>query len=206
MKRINYEKIIPDSVGPKLAHHGFKYDKTQSYPPQGQYSFIRNYWCTSQRVGIGPIEYDLETVETGISENNDSPTEVPQDLLLIQEPGFRLWLSNRYLLAVLQSEHRGVELYPNRGILFDTEPPSTGEDFIKKLKAGPPFRPGKALPNWWEFHGEDDLRRVLEQMVEMIVTDGLDWFEEQVADVRRYHGKLDKRRLDARKVEESEST
>ena len=205
MKEINYERIIPNHVGPKLAHHGFKYDETQSYPPQGQYSFIRNYWCASQRVGIGPIEYDVETVETGISENNDSPTEVPQALLLNKEPGFRLWLSNRYLLAVLQSEHRSVDLFPKQGILFDTEPPSNTEDFIKKLKAGPPLQPGKALPNWWEFHGEDDLLRVLDHIVQIIVTDGLKWFEEQIADVRRHHEKLDKRRLAGRKVKESGS-
>jgi hypothetical protein len=145
-------------------------------------------------------------VETGRSQNNDSPTEVPPASLLIQEPGFRLWLSGNYLTAVLESEHRSVDLFPNQGILFDTEPPSSSEDFIMKLKAGPPFQPGKALPNWWEFRGEDDLRRVLDQMVEMIVVDGLDWFEKQVADLRRYHEKLDKRRLDARKVRESEST
>lgn len=206
MKEINYERIIPNHVGPKLARHGFKYDETQSYPPQGDYSFARTYWGTSQRISIGPIQYDVETIETGISQNNDSPTEVPRALLLVQEPGFRLWLSNKYVLANLQSEHRGVDLYPNQGILFDSEPPSNTEDFIQKLKAGPPFQPGKALPNWWEFHGEVDLRLVLDQIVQMIVTDGLDWLDGQIADVRRHHEKLDKSRLAARKVRESGST
>lgn len=194
MKKINYESIIPNSVGPKLAHHGFKYDETQSHPPQGHYSFTRDYWCTSQCVSIGPIEYDLETVEVGIAKNNDFPTEIPQSLLLNQEVGFRLWLSNKYIKAVLRSEHRGVDLVPNQGIVWDTEPPSNDEDFIKRLTAGPPFQAGKALPTWWEFHGEDDLRRVLSEIVKTIVTDGLEWFDRQVIDIRRYHEKLDRRR------------
>jgi hypothetical protein len=203
MKEINYERIIPNHVGPKLAHHGFKYDATESSPPQGHYSFTRSYWGTLQRVSIGPIEYDVETVGTVRSQNDDFPTEVPQSLLLIQEPGFRLWLSNKYLTAVLESEHRSVDLFPNQGILFDAEPPSTTEDFVKRLKADPPPQPGEKLPTWWEFHGEDDLRRVLDQMVQMIVTDGLDWFEEQIVDIRRYHEKLDEKRLAARKSKES---
>jgi hypothetical protein len=43
MREINYKKTIQNRVGPKLAYHGFKYDETQSYPPQGQYSFTRTY-------------------------------------------------------------------------------------------------------------------------------------------------------------------
>src|SRR4051812_8048970 len=105
MKIINYERIIPNSVGPKLAYHGFKYDEAESYPPQGHYSFTRNYWCTSQHVSIGPIEYDAETVEVAIATNNDFPVEVPQSLLLNQEVGFRLWLSNKYITAMLRSEY-----------------------------------------------------------------------------------------------------
>ena len=194
MKKINYERIIPNFVGPKLAHHGFKYDDTQSYPPQGHYSFTRTYWCTSQGISIGPIEYDVETVEVGISQNNDSPTEVPRALLLIQEPGFRLWLSNKYVLATLQSDHRGVDLVPNQGIDCDFELPSNTDDFVKRLKTGPPFQPGRPLPTWWEFYGEDDLRRVLSEIVRITVTEGLDWFDHQVTDIRRYHEKLDRRR------------
>ena len=195
MKPINYEKIIPNHVGPKLAFYGFKYDEDQSYPPQGHYSFTRNYWGTSQRVSICPVEYDFETVGIGRTRNNDSPSEVPRSLLLIQEPGFRLWLSNRFVTAVLESEHRSVDLVPHQGIAFNTETPADTDEFKTKLTTGPSFQAGEVLPTWWEFAGEDELRQVLDQIVQMIVTDGLRWFEERVADVRRYHEKLDRRRL-----------
>jgi len=201
MKKINYEGIIPPFIGPKLAYHGFEYDQNRSYPPQGHYSFTRNYWCTSQCVALGPIEYDAETVEVGIAQNADFPTEVPQSLLLNQETGFRLWLSNKYILASLQSEHRGVDLGPNQGIIWKTEAPANNEEFVSRLKAGPAFQPGRVLPTWWEFNGEDGLRRVLSEIVQITVTDGLEWFDRQVRDVRRHHEKLDLRRQAVKKRE-----
>src|SRR5207237_4212896 len=99
------------------------------------------------------------------------------------------------ITAVLESEHRSVDLVPQQGIAFDPEPPADAAEFRMKLTTGPSFRPGQVLPTWWEFEGEDELRRVLDEIVQLIVADGLRWFENQVADVRRYHEKLDRRRL-----------
>ena len=84
---------------------------------------------------------------------------------------------------------------PHQGIAFNTETPADTDEFKTKLTTGPSFQAGEVLPTWWEFAGEDELRQVLDQIVQMIVTDGLRWFEERVADVRRYHEKLDRRRL-----------
>jgi len=197
-KPINYEEIIPNWIGPKLAFYGFKYDKDSSYPPQGHYSFRRTYWGTCQRVSICPVEYDFETVGIGRTLNNDDPSEVPRSLLLIKEPGFRMWLSNKFVTAVLESEHRSVDLVPHQGIAFDTEPPADTEEFKTKLKTGPSFQAGQALPTLWEFQGESDLKRVLDDIVQMIFVQGLPWFENQVADIRRHHEKLDQRRLGAK--------
>ena len=196
MKTIDYTSIIPNSVGPRLAYHGFKYDEAQSYPPQYQYSFSRTYWCKRQSVSIAPVEYDVEDIAAVKSQNHDFPTEVPRELLRIQEPEFRLWLSNKYILGVLESEPRCVNLLPGQGI--DTEP-FDAEEIMNSVKTNPSLQPGQRLPMWWEFHSEDDLRRVLDEMVQIILTDGLDWFEQQIADVRRYHEKLDRRRLASRK-------
>lgn len=77
---INYERIIPAVVGPKLAYHGFRYDATSSYPPQGDYTFSRSYWCSTQRVSIGPLEYDFEEAKAVISREEDFPTEVAGSL------------------------------------------------------------------------------------------------------------------------------
>jgi hypothetical protein len=42
----------------------------------------------------------------------DIPTEVPSELMLIKEPGYRLWLSNKYITAVLGHEYGGIEVTP----------------------------------------------------------------------------------------------
>jgi hypothetical protein len=191
MKRIKYDTLIPNCVGPRLAYHGFRYDEIQSYPPQGFCSFIRSYWCTSQRVSIGPIEYDVETVEVGIAQNNDSTTEVPPALLRIQEPGLRMWLSNKYITAVLESGNRIFDVLPNQPYLPETAFPPYKEN---GGVAFPELTHGEKLPLWWEFHGEGELRIVLNTIVKAILTDGLDWFDQQIIDVRRYHEKLDNRR------------
>src|ERR1700742_3915498 len=102
---IDYEHIVPAFVGPKLFFHGFKYDEGNSYPPQGDFRFTRNYWGTTQKILICPREYTLQDAQAVISRKEDFPTEVPRDLLLIREPGFRMWLSNKYLGATLYSQH-----------------------------------------------------------------------------------------------------
>lgn len=195
MKAINHEEIIPNHLGPKLAYHGFKYDEARSYPPQGQYSFTRTYWGVSQGLSISLIEYDVETVDIGRSKNNDSPTEVPQSLLRIQEPGFRLWLSNKFLTAVLHSASRGVDIVQHRGVASSFAPPANAKDPYKKLEAGHSFQLGQPLSTWWEFNGENELRRTLDEIVQIVLSQGLDWFEIQIADSRRRHQKLDQRRL-----------
>jgi hypothetical protein len=192
MTKVNYDKIVPGLVEPKLAYHGFRYDQNESYAPQGHYCFTRTYWCTTQRVSICPVEYDSSDIEIVLGQTDDTPTEVPQPLLLIREPGFRMWLSNKYILGVLECEHKSVNLLPNEGISnasFDVK------EIVKKLRTSPPPEAGQKLPTWWEFHGEDGLRRVLDEMVQIVVLNGLDWFEAQISDVRRHHEKLDRRRL-----------
>src|ERR1700752_2563344 len=187
---INYEHIVPAFVGPKLAYHGFKYDEKDSYPPQGDFVFSRSYWCKTQKVSIGPIDYDLEDAKDVISRGEDFPTEIPRELLLIREPGFRRWLSNRYLAAVLHCERGSVTLIPNLGIITpDTRP---GLDQSIGILRMPELN--RRLPTWWEFHGEDNLRRTLNSIVSIIVSQGLDWFEEDVVDIKRYHQKLERRR------------
>jgi hypothetical protein len=192
MKRIDYDRIIPNSLGPRLAYHGFKYDETESYPPQGNYCFTRNYWCTPQRVSLGPIEYDQKDIEAVLSRGKDRPTEVDPTLLLIKEPGFRLWLSNIYLNAVVESEYRGMVIVP-KGFVWPNAN-LNAEEFIKKLNEGSPPNPGEKIPSWWEFHGEDDLRRVLSEIADVVVTDGLEWLDAQVSEIRHRHELLDARR------------
>lgn len=191
---INYTRIIPSFVGPKLAYHGFKYDETNSYPPQGDFTFSRRYWCTTQSVSIGPLEYDFEEAKMVISRGEDFPTEVPTSLLLIKEPGFRLWLSNKYLNAVLESEHQSIKLVPDYGIFRHT---NTSIDNEMSANASEAFQRSH-LRTYWEFNGENDLRRTLSSIVAVVISQGLDWFEEQVADIKRHHEKLEQRRKSAK--------
>jgi hypothetical protein len=184
---INYKHIIPQFVGPKLAYHGFKCDEEHWYPPHGHFFFRRNYWCSTQRISICPLEYDTEEAKAVISRSEDFPTEVPTDLLLNRDPGTRLWLSNKYLTAVLQSESRVKYLTPDSNIAGNEPTPST------------PQR--DPVPNlWWQFHGEHGLQRTLSAIVLLIECEGLDWFEEQVVDIRRHHEKLERRRLKAKRT------
>jgi hypothetical protein len=192
MEKIDYDRIIPNALGPKLAHHGFKYDERESYPPQGEYCFSRSHLCTPQRVSIGLIQYDQEDVEAVIARGEDLPAEVDPSLLLIQEPGFRLWLSNIYLHAVVQSGYDGLEIVPKGFVRANDN--LDAEEFIKKLKESSPPKAGEKIPTWWEFHGEDDLRRVLSDIADIVVTDGLEWLESHVIEIRRHHEMLDRRR------------
>lgn len=198
MKKIDYTKVIHSFVKPKLAYHGFKYDEDGSYPPEGDFSFARTYWGKLQRVNIGPVQYDLEAVQAVTSQGTDSPTEVPKKLLRLKEPEFRMWLSNCYIIAVLEHENGGIHLFPNLSI-SETTQPFDPEEVVRRLRTTPQPAPGTKLPIFWEFQNEDDLRRVLSKIVRIIVTDGMEWFEQQVADIRRQHEKWDLRRNAAKK-------
>lgn len=59
------------------------------------------------------------------------------------------------------------------------------------------------LRTYWEFQGEDDLRRTLSSIAAVIVSQGLDWFEEQIVHVKRYHEKLERRRQSTKRGEPS---
>jgi hypothetical protein len=195
---IDYERIVPAILSPKFAYHGFKYDEVNSYPPQGDYGFSRSYWCASQTISICLVEYDREEAKAVISSGEDSPSEVPPPLLRIREPGFRLWLSNRYLTVALQSDNRTINLVPHHGIIRDTSESIINERLVR-VESKDLFRRNYALVYWWEFQGEADLRRTLNSIVTAILDHGLDWFEEQIADVKRYHQKLERRRQTAKR-------
>jgi len=183
MGRINYERIIPNSLGPRLAYHGFRYDESESYPPQGEFSFTRTYRCVPQRVSLGPIQYDREELEAVLAKGKDEPTEVDPSLLRIRETGFRLWLSNIFLNAVVQSEYLAHLIVP-KGFVWPNENLDAAE-FIENLAQSSPPKAGEKIATWWEFHGEEDLRRVLSEIAEVVVTDGLEWLNAQVVEDQR---------------------
>lgn len=188
---IDYTKVIRNCVGPKLAYHGFKYNEEKSHPPTGQYEFTRTYWGKLQHVSISRIQYNLEEERYLTGEGDDIPTEVPPKLMLIQEPDYRLWLSNRYISVLVGHEGGAIEV-TRRGIADYT--------IFKHLanmpddEAKPALRELRRKHLWWEFRNEVGLRTVLRDILEMVLTEGLEWFEHQVAESRRYYEKLDARR------------
>lgn len=188
--KIDYTKVIRNCVEPKLGYHGFKYNEEKSHPPTGLYEFTRTYWGKTQRVSISRVQYNLEEVSELIAEGDDIPTEVPPQGMLIQEPGYRLWLSNRYVTAVTSHEYGSIEI--TRTGLADyaifkqlaNMPPDKAELTLRKLRK-------ENL--WWEFRNVVELRRVLRDILEMVLTRGLDWFEQQVGEIRRHNEKLNRR-------------
>lgn len=191
---IDYARIVPALVGPRLSYHGFKYDEEYSYPPQGNFFFSRNYWCVIQRVSIGPVDYDFESAKAVIDSGEDFPTEIPREFLLIREPGHRLWLSNRYFNAVLHSDQRSIALVPKVGVASEGIPPIQ----IQNTEEPDPSESWSRPPTWWAFQGEDDLRNKLKLLLAIIESEGLDWFDEQVIDTKKYHEKLERRRQNAK--------
>lgn len=187
---IDYTKVIHDLVGPKLSYHGFKYNEEKSHLPTGQYFFTRAYWGKSQAVFIGRVEYDL-TALANLAEGGDLPEEVPAEAMRIQEPGYRLWLSTRYLIATVSHESGGTSLTP-AGI----EWPAAMKQLVGVPldKAGPLRESLYRKHMYWRFQDEASLRRSLQGIVEVFLSKGLEWFDEQVAEIRRRHAKLDERR------------
>ena len=183
---IDYTKLVRNIVEPRFAYHGFRYEEPlSSEPPAGHFFFVRNYWCKRQYVSIGRVEYREEGLVKLPNEDEDLPTEIPPEWIN-RDSEDRVWLSNRYLQAVIcgASMIRGESLF---GRTFDAQTvfqPLDPEIARKNIRA-----------LWWEFRNEGDLRQVLNEIVEDFLREGLEYLEQEVADIRRFHEKLDGRRI-----------
>ncbi len=119
------------------------------------------------------------------SHEEDSPIKVPEEVVLFEDPNYRLWLSTRYLVANINSRSivKNVSLFENN---VD----------VRSFGVGPKwFRDQNLSWPWWEFRNEAELREVLDQILEIVMSEGLELLEREVADVRRHHQKLDQRRM-----------
>ena len=181
---MDFTKIIRNALEPRLAYHGFKYDEQYLDLVLGNYTFRRTYWCQPQSVCIGRVEYDADDI-TKISEGEDSPIRVPEGVVLYEDPNYRLWLSTRYLSANINNRQivKGVSLFENN---VDVGSFGVGPKWFREQKLSWP---------WWEFRNEGELRKVLDEILEIVMTEGLEMLEREVADVRRHHEKLDQRRI-----------
>ncbi len=166
---IDYTIVIRDSVEPKLAYHGFRYDEQQSEPPAGLFRFTRQFFGKLQYVEFLRHRYLQDELPDLLTKGGDIPTGIPGEVVQIDEPGYKLWLSNRYILVAVHHENVGH---------FICHGPLEADDACL-----------------WEYHTEAELRRALKDMVELVLTEGLEWFEEQLAEIRRHHEKLDARRV-----------
>ena len=177
----DYTKLVRDIVEPRLAYHGFRYQPpADSDIPESGFFFVRDYWCKRQCIGIGRVEYSDEDLAS-LVEDPDLPTEVHHKSL------GRQWLSNRYLEANVNSRYliRDPVLFKSTSAEpLDGQFDPQSEALRKKFRAA-----------WWEFSNEAELRECLKQIVEKIISEGLDYLEEEVADTRRFHAKLDERRM-----------
>jgi hypothetical protein len=187
---IDYTTVIRNCVEPKLAYYGFKYSDEKSHPQMGLYTFTRTYYGKSQYIAISRVQYHSEDLKELMAEGNDIPTAACTNSSS-KEPKEYLWLSNKYMSAVLGHEGGGIDV--TRG--------GVGELSHFKQLADLPFDEAKLLLHemkkkylWWEFQGEAELRKVLQDILKVIINSGLDWFEEKVAGIKRYHEKLDARR------------
>lgn len=184
---MDFTKIIVNAVEPRLAYHGFKYDEQELDLILGNYTFRRTYWCQPQHICISRVEYDADRIAK-LSADEDSPIKVPEEVVLFEDPNYRLWLSTRYLTAVINKRYivKGVSLFENK-----VDVPS--------LNIGPKwFREQNLSWFWWQFESEAELRKVLDEILEIVTGEGLELLEREVADVRRHHEKLDQRRIEER--------
>ncbi len=183
---IDYTKLVRNVVEPRVAYHGFRYEApTSADAPDGCFFFVRDYWCKRQSISISRVEYREEDLAELVNKDADLPTEIPPQLIG-REPDDRLWLSNRYLRAGVNgmSMIRGESLFGRTFDVGTVSQPVDPETARKNIRA-----------LWWEFRNEAELRQVLEEIVEDFLKEGLDYLEEEVANTRRFHEKLDARRI-----------
>ena len=176
-----YTTIVRNIVEPRLAYHGFRYEPpTDSDIPESSFFFVRDYWCKRQYVSIARVEYQDEDLPS-LVEDSDLPTE-------FHHKSFgRLWLSNRYL-EVSVNGHSIIRDHRLYGRVF-AEPLEEPYDPQSKTVRD------RLRVFWWEFSNETELRELLKQIVDKIISEGLDHLEKEVADTRRFHEKLDARRV-----------
>jgi len=181
--KIDYTAVITNFMGSKVGYFGFKYNEEKSHPPTGRYEFTRHYWGATEAVAISRIEYTEKDLEYALRDG-DVPIEIPSESLLIKEPGYRAWLSQKYIRAGLRHDRAYAPL------------PSAASGSVTYDET---FRLAWERPYWWEFSNTSTLKLRLNEIYERIVSDGLEWYEQQVAEIRRYHEKLDSRRAAAPK-------
>lgn len=184
----DYTKIVRNIVEPRLAYHGFRYEPpTDSDIPESAFFFVRDYWCKRQYISIARVEYQDEDLAS-LVEDSDLPTEVHHKTF------GTVWLSNKYLEACVN----GKLLIRDQQVFERVFAEPTAEPYDPKSEA---VRK-RLRAYWWEFSNETELRELLNQMVEKIMIEGLDHLEIEIADKRRFHEKLDARRVAEKKRRE----
>ena len=165
---IDYTKVIRGCVEPRLAYHGFRYNEQESDPHAGFFRFARQFFGKSQYVEVVRHRYLQVDLAELRAEGVDTPTRVHLKAEEEGERGHYIWLSNRYIHAHVNHEN-----------------------VSHTVCHGSP----EACNGLWEYHAEGGLRRALKGIVEAVLTEGLEWFEERIAETRRHHEKLDARRI-----------
>jgi hypothetical protein len=85
--------------------------------------------------------------------------------------------------------HRGIQIV-NGVSLFEHKVD------VRSFNVGPKwFREQNLSWPWWEFGNEAELREVLDEILGIVMSEGLELLEREVGDVRRHHEKLDQRRI-----------
>ena len=187
---VDYTTIIRHCVEPKAAYHGFKYNEEKSHPQMGLHIFTRTYYGKSQYIAISRVQYYSEDLAELMTEGDDIPTPANTNSLC-KESRERVWLSNKYMNVVLGHEGGSIDVTPGGvGVLSHF----TQLAGLTSDEAKPMMREMKKKYLWWEFQGEAELLEALQDILTVIIDSGLQWFEDHVADIRRYHEKLDARR------------
>jgi hypothetical protein len=191
---MDFTKIIKSIVEPRLAYFGFKYEASSQDLILGNYGFRRTYWCKDQYFCIGRVQYDEEQI-INLLDGEDAPVLVPIEHVLFEDPSYRMWLSTRYIEAVLNNH----QIIKGRSLLDNTRK-------ILPCSVGPRwFQEQNRSSSWWEFQSEQELREVVSEIVENVLSEGLELLEREVADIRRHHEKLDQRRIAERQKRSSAS-